>query len=78
MTEDKLSKKVLKVLSHIDHSMLTMQELAIQMKTSTVKDLMEDAAKADEVLLHVEDDELARLLRERIGNSTVSEKPSLK
>jgi len=46
--------------------MLTMQELAIQMKSSTVKDLLEDAAKADEVL-HVEGDELLRLIWDRLG-----------
>jgi len=38
-----------------------------------MKDLLEDAAKADETLLHVEDRELARLLWERIGNSGIVE-----
>ena len=42
--------------------------------SSDVRDLLEDAAKADETLLHVEDRELARLLWERIGNSNIFEK----
>ena len=66
-------KRVLKILSRID-SMLAMQELAIQVMSSDVKDLLEDAAKADETLLYVEDRELGRLLWERIGNSDITEK----
>ena len=66
--------KRVQVPSHIDSSMLTIQELAIQVKSSDMRDLLEDAAKADETLLHVEDRELARLLWERIGNSNIVEK----
>ena len=53
--------------------MLAMQELAIQVMSSDVKDLLEDAAKADETLLNVEDNELARLLWERVGNADIAE-----
>ena len=63
-------KRVLKILSRID-SMLVMQELAIQVMSSDVKDLLEDAAKADETLLYVDDRDLARILFENIGNTDV-------
>ena len=53
--------------------MLTMRELAIQVKSTDVKDLLEDAAKADETLLYVEDRELARLLFEKIGNAEIAD-----
>ena len=36
---------------------------------------MEDAAKADETIIYTDNDELARLLWERIGNADVSEVP---
>ena len=54
--------------------MLSMQELAVQVKSSDIKDLLEDGAKADETLLYVEDRELARLLWESVGNSDIVEK----
>ena len=65
-------KRVLKILSCID-SMLVMQELAIQVMSSDEKDLLEDAAKADETLLYVDDRDLARILFEKIGNTDVAE-----
>jgi hypothetical protein len=34
---------------------------------------LEDAAKADEAIIYTDNDELARLLWERIGNANVSE-----
>jgi hypothetical protein len=37
-------------------------------------ELLEDAAKADETILHMEDNELARLW-ERIGNADIAETP---
>ena len=44
-----------------------------------MKDLLEDATKADETLLNVEDNELARLLWERVGNADIAEEaPPLK
>jgi hypothetical protein len=36
---------------------------------------LEDAAKGDETIIYTDNDELARLLWERIGNADVSEAP---
>ncbi len=67
------SKKVLKVLSCIPASALTLPYSAIQVSNSSLQDLLSKAAKADETLLYVEDRELARLLFEKVGNADVAE-----
>jgi len=38
-----------------------------------MKDLLEDAARADETLLYVEDNELSRLLWKSVGNADIAE-----
>ena len=50
--------------------MLTMPDSAIQ-------DLLYEAGRSDETLLYIEDDELARLLWERIGNADTIEVPRI-
>ena len=50
--------------------MLTMPDSAIQ-------DLLYEAGRSDETLLYIEDDELARLLWERIGNADIEEAPQI-
>jgi len=57
--------------------MLATRELAMQVTSADVRDLLEDDAKADETLLYVEDDELAGLLWERIGNADIEEAPQI-
>jgi hypothetical protein len=67
------NKKVLKILSHIDTSALDIPDFAIQVGASSLGELLEDAAKANEKIIYSDNDELARLLWERIGNVDVSE-----
>jgi len=50
-----------------------MQDFAIQVRASSMGELLEDAAKRDETIIHTDNDELVRLLWERIGNADVSE-----
>jgi hypothetical protein len=69
------NKKVLKILSHIDTSALDIPDFAIQVGASSLGELLEDAAKADEAIIYSDNDELVRLLWERIGNADVSEVP---
>jgi hypothetical protein len=52
-----------------------MQDFAIQARASSLGELLEDAAKADEAIIYSDSDELVRLLWERIGNADVSEAP---
>jgi hypothetical protein len=54
-----------------------MLDFAIQAASSSVKDLLRDAAKADETIIYAENGELARLLWERIGNADVAKAPSI-
>jgi hypothetical protein len=75
MGEKQSRKKVLKILSRIDVSAFDMPDFAIQARASSLGELLEDAAKADEVLIYSDNDELARLLWERIGNANVAETP---
>jgi SHS2 domain-containing protein len=75
MGEKQSRKKVLKVLSRIDVSAFDMPDFAIQVRASSLGELLEDAAKADEAIIYTDNDELARLLWERIGNADVSEVP---
>jgi hypothetical protein len=75
MGEKQSRKKVLKILSRIDASAFDMQDFAIQVRASSLGELLEDAAKADEAIIYSDNDELARLLWERIGNADVAEKP---
>jgi hypothetical protein len=72
---EKSRKKVLKILSYIDASAFDMLDLAIQFRASSLGELLEDAAKRDEAIIYTDNDELARLLWERIGNADVSEVP---
>jgi hypothetical protein len=72
--EKRSNKKVLKILSHIDASALDMST-SIQFRASSLGELLEDAAKADEAIIYSDNDELARLLWERIGNADVAEAP---
>jgi len=44
------------------------------MPDSAIQDLLHEAGRSDETLLYVEEDELARLLWKRIGNSNIFEK----
>jgi len=53
--------------------MLTMPDSAIQVSSSSIQDLLYEAGRSDEILLYIEDDELARLLWERIGNADIIE-----
>jgi hypothetical protein len=69
------TNKVLKILSHIDASAFDRLDFAIQFRASSLGELLEDAAKADEAIIYSDNDELARLLWERIGNTDVSEAP---
>ena len=66
-------KKTLKIFSRIDASMLEGDSLAVQMTSSTLADMLDDAARADEALLYVDDRDLARILFEKIGNAHVAE-----
>jgi hypothetical protein len=75
MGEKCSNKKVLKILSHIDASAFDRLDFAIQFRASSLGELLEDAAKADEGIIYSDNDELARLLWERIGNADVSEVP---
>jgi hypothetical protein len=75
MGEKQSRKKVLKILSRIDASAFDMPDFAIQVRASSLGELLEDAAKADEAIIYSDNDELARLLWERIGNADVSEVP---
>jgi hypothetical protein len=75
MGEKCSNKKALKILSHIDASAFDMQYFAIQVRASSLGELLEDAARADEAIIYTDNDELARLLWERIGNADVSEVP---
>jgi hypothetical protein len=52
-----------------------MSDFAIQVRASSLGELLEDAAKADEAIIYADNDELARLLWERIGNADVAEAP---
>jgi hypothetical protein len=54
-------------------SALDIPDFAIQVGASSLGSLLEDAAKADEAIIYTDNDELARLLWERIGNANVSE-----
>jgi SHS2 domain-containing protein len=73
MGEKQSRKKVLKIISRIDASAFDMQDLAIQVRASSLGELLEDAAKADEAIIYSDSDELVRLLWERIGNADISE-----
>jgi hypothetical protein len=75
MGEKQSRKKVLKILSYIDASAFDMPDFAIQVKASSLGELLEDAAKADEAIIYSDNDELARILWERIGNADVAETP---
>jgi hypothetical protein len=75
MGEKQSRKKVLKIISRIDVSAFNMQDFAIQVRASSLGELLEDAAKADEAIIYSDSDELVRLLWERIGNADVSEAP---
>jgi len=75
MGEKQSRKKVLKILSYIDVSVFDMPDFAIQVRVSSLGELLEDAAKADEAIIYTDNGELARLLWERIGNADVSEAP---
>jgi hypothetical protein len=72
---EKSRKKVLKILSRIDASAFDMQDFAIQVRASSLGELLEDAAQADEAIIYSDNDELVRLLWERIGNADISEAP---
>jgi hypothetical protein len=72
---EKSRKKVLKILSYIDASAFDMLDLAIQVRASSLGELLEDAAKADEAIIYSDNNELVRLLWERIGNADVAEAP---
>jgi len=52
-----------------------MSDFAIQVRASSLGELFEDVAKADEAIIYADNDELARILWERIGNADVSEVP---
>jgi hypothetical protein len=75
MGEKQSRKKVLKIISRIDASAFDMPDFAIQVRASSLGELLEDAAKADEAIIYSDNDELVRLLWERIGNADVSEVP---
>jgi hypothetical protein len=75
MGEKQSRKKVLKIISHIDVSAFDMPDFAIQVRASSLGELLGDAARADEATIYSDNDELVRLLRERIGNADVSEVP---
>jgi hypothetical protein len=74
MGEKQSRKKVLKILSRIDASAFDMQDFAIQVRASSMGELLEDAAKADEAIIYSDNDELARLLWERDWKSRHSRK----
>jgi hypothetical protein len=75
MGEKQSRKKVLKIISRMDASVFDMPDFAIQVRASSLGELLEDAARADEVLIYSDNDELVRLLWERIGNADVAETP---
>jgi hypothetical protein len=75
MSEKQSRKKVLKILSRIDASAFNMPDFATQVRATSLGELLEDAAKADEAIIYSDNDELVRLLWERIGNADVSEVP---
>jgi len=52
-----------------------MSDFAIQVRASSLGELFEDVAKADEAIIYADNDELARILWERIGNADVAETP---
>jgi hypothetical protein len=52
MGEKQSRKKVLKILSHIDVSAFDMPDFAIQVRASSLGELLEDAAKADEAIIY--------------------------
>ena len=62
---EKHSRKALKILSHIDTSAIGMQDYTIQVRASSLGELLKDA----------DNGEPARLLWERIGNADVAETP---
>jgi hypothetical protein len=59
--------------SCIDTSALDILDFAIQVKASSLEELLEDAAKADEAIIYADNYELARLFWERIGNADITE-----
>jgi hypothetical protein len=61
MGEKQDRKKVLKIISRIDVSAFDMPDFAIQVRASSLGELLEDAAKADEAIIYSDNDELARL-----------------
>jgi hypothetical protein len=75
MGEKQSRKKVLKIISRIDASAFDIQDFAIQVRASSLGELLEDAAKADEAIIYSDNDELVRLLWERIGNADISVVP---
>jgi hypothetical protein len=75
MGEKQGRKKVLKIISRMDVSVFDMPDFAIQVRASSLGELLEDAARADEVIIYSDNDELVRLLWERIGNADLSEVP---
>jgi hypothetical protein len=75
MGEKRSNKKVLKILSHIDASAFDRLDFAIQFRASSLGELLEDVAKADEAIIYSDNDELARILLERVRNADVAEKP---
>jgi hypothetical protein len=75
MGEKQSSKKVLKILSHIDTSALDIPDFAIQVGASSPGELLEGAAKAAETVIYSDSDELVRLIWGRIGNADISKVP---
>jgi hypothetical protein len=47
---EKHSRKALKILSHIDASAIGMQDYTIQVRASSLGELLVDTAKADETI----------------------------
>jgi hypothetical protein len=45
---------------------------SIQFRASSLGELLEDAAKADEAIIYTDNDELTRILWERIGNADIA------
>ncbi len=58
MGEKQSRKKVLKIISRIDASAFNMPDLAIQVRASSLGELLEDAAKADEAIIYSDNDDL--------------------
>jgi hypothetical protein len=77
MGEKQSRKKVLKIISRINASAFDMQDFAIQVRASSLGELLEDAAKRNETIIYTDNNELARLLWERIGNADVAETPPI-